>query len=95
MNARGQVVEQLRQLIVTAAPNPTQAAPVRHCRPDVPLDAVMPFSSVMALGVIVAVEERFQIVVTRDAARAAFEGGATLDKLATMVQHLRLVSHED
>jgi hypothetical protein len=88
MNATGAVVEQLRHLIVTAAPDPVQAAAVRRCPPDVPLDAVMPFSSVMALGVIVAVEDRFAISVTPDAARAAFAGGATLEKLAAMVQRL-------
>jgi hypothetical protein len=82
------VVEQLRHLIVAAAPDPAQATAVYRCPPDVPLDTVMPFSSVMALGVIVAVEDRFDIVVTRDAARAAFTEGATLEKLAVMVQRL-------
>lgn len=82
------VVEQLRTLIVTAAPDPAQAAAVRGCPIEVPLDAVMPFSSVIALGVIVAVEDRFHIVVTRDALRAAFAGGATLQKLAVMIEGL-------
>jgi hypothetical protein len=83
------VVEQLRTLIVTAAPDPVQAAAARGCPMDVALDTVMPFSSVIALGVIVAVEDRFGIVVTRDALQAAFADGATLEKLAVMIQGLR------
>jgi acyl carrier protein len=83
------VVEQLRTLIVTAAPDPAQAAAARGCPMDMPLDTVMPFSSVIALGVIVAVEDRFGIVVTRDALQGAFAGGATLEKLAVMIQRLR------
>jgi acyl carrier protein len=81
-------MEQLRALIVEAAPDPTQATAVYRCPPDAPLDTVMPFSSVIALGVIVAVEDRYDIVVTRDAARAAFADGPTLEKLALMVQRL-------
>jgi hypothetical protein len=88
VNTTSAVVEQLRHLIVTAAPDPAQAAAVYRCPPDVPLDTVMPFSSVIALGVIVAVEDRFDIVVTRDAARAAFAEGPTLETLAGMVQRL-------
>jgi len=83
------VVGQLRTLIVTAAPDPVQAAAVRGCPTDVPLDTVMPFSSVIALGVIVAVEDRFGIVVTRHAMQTAFIGGATLEKLAVMIQRLQ------
>jgi hypothetical protein len=83
------VVGQLRTLIVTAAPDPAQAAAVRGCPTDVPLDTVMPFSSVIALGVIVAVEDRFGIVVTRPAIQTAFTGGATLEKLAVMIQRLQ------
>jgi len=82
------IVEQLRHLIVSAAPDPAEAAAVHRCPPDAPLDAVMPFSSVMVLGVIVAVEDRYDVVVTREAAEAAFAGGATLEKLAVMVQRL-------
>lgn len=82
-------MRQLRTLIVAAAPDPAQAAVVRGCPPDVPLDAVMPFSSVIALGVIVAVEDRFGIVITRPALQAAFAGGPTLEKLADMIERLR------
>lgn len=83
------VVGQLRTLIVTAAPDPALAEAVRRCPADVPLDTVMPFSSVIALGVIVAVEDRFDIVVTRPAMQTAFTGGATLEKLAAMIQRLQ------
>lgn len=83
------VVGQLRTLIVAAAPDPAQAAGVRGCPTDVPLDSVMPFSSLIALGVIVAVEDRFGIVITRPALQAAFAGGATLEKLADMIERLR------
>lgn len=83
------VVGQLRTLIVAAAPDPAQAAAVRSCPTNVPLDTVMPFSSVIALGVIVAVEDRFGIVVTRPALQTAFAGGATLEKLAVMIDQLR------
>lgn len=83
------VVGQLRTLILTAAPDPARAEAVRRCPADVPLDTVMPFSSVIALGVIVAVEDRFDIVVTRPAIQTAFTGGATLEKLAVMIQRLR------
>lgn len=83
------VVGQLRTLIVATAPDPAQAAAVRTCPTDVPLDTIMPFSSVIALGVIVAVEDRFGIVVTRPALQRAFAGGATLEKLARMIEQLR------
>jgi len=83
------VVGQLRTLILAASPEPAQAAAVRSCPANAPLDTVMPFSSVMALGVIVAVEDRFGIVVTRPALQAAFAGGATLEKLAVMIEQLR------
>jgi len=89
VTAAAAVVGELRTLIVTAAPDPAQAAAVHGCPTDVPLDTVMPFSSVIALGVIVAVEDRFGIVVTRSALQAAFAGGATLQKLADMIQRLR------
>ena len=82
-------VGELRTLIIAAAPDPAQAAAVSGCPTDVPLDTVMPFSSVIALGVIVAVEDRFDIVVTRPALQTAFDGGATLEKLAVMIEQLR------
>lgn len=88
MIASGTVVDQLRDLIVTAAPDPAQAAAVRSCSAHAPLDAVIPFSSVIALGVIVAIEDHFGVVVTRDALRAAFAGGVTLEKLALMIQRV-------
>jgi hypothetical protein len=88
MIATGTVVDQLRDLIVAAAPDPAQAAAVRRCPADVPLDAVIPFSSVIALGAIVAIEDHFGVVVTRESMRAAFAGGVTLQKLALMIQRI-------
>jgi acyl carrier protein len=55
---------------------------------DEPLDAVIPFSSVIVLGTIVAVEERFGVRVTRQVLARALEGGVTLAKLAAMVEEL-------
>jgi hypothetical protein len=82
------LVAELRELIVQAAPDAVRAAPVRRCRVDEPLDAVIPFSSVIVLGTIVAVEERFGVRVTRQVLARALEGGVTLAKLAAMVEEL-------
>jgi len=68
------VVGQLRTLIVTAAPDPCRRQPCAACPTDVPLDTVMPFSSVITLGVIVAVEDRFDVVVTRSANSGGVRG---------------------
>ena len=40
-----------------AAPDENAALPVRNCSADEPLDAIIPFSSLILLGVVVAVEE--------------------------------------
>jgi hypothetical protein len=82
------LVSELRELIVEAAPDPARAAPVRRCRADELLDEVIPFSSVIVLGTIVAVEERFGIRITRPVLARALEGGVTLAKLAAMVEEL-------
>lgn len=88
-------VAELRELILAAAPDPAQAAPVRDCPADAPLDGVIPFSSVIVLGTVIALEDRYAIRITqRDLARA-FETngngaarGITLEKLAAMVETL-------
>jgi acyl carrier protein len=85
---RSDLVSELRELIVRAAPDSVQAAPVLHCRVDEPLDAVIPFSSVIVLGTIVAVEEQFGVRITRAVLSRALEGGVTLAKLAAMVEEL-------
>ena len=47
-------VAELRELIVRSAPDPQQASPVRTCPADAPLDGVIPFSSLIVLGTVVA-----------------------------------------
>ena len=82
------LVSELRELIVQAAPDPARAAPVRGFGVDDPLDEVIPFSSVIVLGTVVAVEERFGVRITRPVLARALEGGVTLAKLAAMVEEL-------
>ena len=62
------------------------AAPVARCHEDELLDNVIPFSSVILLGVVVAVEDRFGIVVTRTQLERACTGGSSLRKLARMIE---------
>ena len=83
------IVDELRELIITSAPYPAQAAPVRTCRADEPLDALIPFSSVIVLGTVIAVEDRYGITVRRADLQHALAGGVTLDKLAAMIEALR------
>ena len=84
-----ELIAQLRALIAESAPDPAQAAPVLTCAPDEPLDAVIPFSSLIVLGTVVAIEDELRIKVTRaDVSRAAV-GGATLRSLATMIEEIR------
>jgi hypothetical protein len=87
-----ETISELRELIIRAAPDPRQAEPVRRCRDDVPLDAVIPFSSLIVLGVVVAVEDRFGVRITRDALAQACSGGATLAGLAAMILELEAES---
>ena len=83
------IVDELRELIVASAPDPEQAAPVRTCRADAPLDGIIPFSSVIVLGTVIAVEDRYGITVRRADLQRALEGGVTLHKLAAMIEALR------
>ncbi|MBA3501236.1 MAG: hypothetical protein M4D80_08775 [Myxococcota bacterium] len=83
------IVDELRELIITSAPDPAQAAPVRTCRADEPLDGLIPFSSVIVLGTVIAVEDRYGITVRRADLQRALAGGVTLEKLATMIEELR------
>jgi acyl carrier protein len=76
-------------LIVKAAPDREQAEQVRGCGPDELLDAIIPFSSVILLGVVVAVEDRYSIRVTREALTNSCNGGTTLRKLAQMIEELK------
>jgi hypothetical protein len=61
---------------------------VRSCGEDELLDAIVPFSSIILLGVVVAVEDRYAIRVTRDSLEMISKGGTTLRKLALMVESL-------
>jgi acyl carrier protein len=62
------------------------ALPVRDCSADEPLDAIIPFSSVILLGVVVAIEDRYEISVTRDQLARACASGTTLRTLADMIE---------
>ena len=79
------MIDELRKLIVDAAPDPAQAQPVMTCDADQPLDAIIPFSSVIVLGVVVAVEDTYGVQVTKAMMMEALAGGVTLRKLANML----------
>ncbi len=83
------MIEELRQLIVEAAPDRALAEPVLACDQDTQLDGVIPFSSAIVLGVIVAVEDTYGIRVTKQMLQQALVGGATLRKLAQMIEGAR------
>ncbi|EEF61892.1 hypothetical protein [Pedosphaera parvula] len=89
------LTNELRELILRSAPDPNQAAAVESCGADEPLDTLIPFSSVIVLGLIIAVEDRYEVKVTRKAFVDALAGGATLNKLATMVRELKATSDEN
>jgi len=82
-------IAELRQLIVEAAPDRAQAEPALTCAEDEQLDGVIPFSSVIVLGVVVAVEDTYRIRVTKQMLQSALAGGATLRKLAVMIDQAR------
>jgi hypothetical protein len=82
-------VDALRRLIVAAAPDPALAEPVLACEVDTALDSLIPFSSLIVLGVIVAVEDTYGIRVTKPMIAQALSGGATLRKLAQMIEAAR------
>jgi hypothetical protein len=79
-------LDELRRLIVDAAPDRELAAPALHCDADAQLDTLIPFSSVIVLGVIVAVEDTYGIRVTKPMLASALAGGASLTKLARMIE---------
>ena len=83
------LIADLRELIVVSAPDPTKALAVRTCAPDEPLDGIIPFSSVIVLGTVIAVEDRYGITVRRADLERALEGGTvTLVRLAAMIASL-------
>lgn len=79
----------MRELILRAAPDESAALPVRNCAEDEPLDAIIPFSSLILLGVVVAVEDRYGIRITRDQLARACESGTNLRQLANMIEELQ------
>lgn len=83
------LLDELRELIVASAPDPAQASPVRTCGADELLDGIIPFSSVIVLGTVIAVEDRYGITVRRQDLARVLEGGVTLARLANMIDELR------
>jgi acyl carrier protein len=83
------MIAELRELIIRAAPDSASAEPVRYCSEDVSLDGVIPFSSLILLGVVVAVEDRYGVRITRDMLARACTTGTSLRHLALMIQELR------
>ena len=79
-------IDDLRKLIVEAAPDPALAEPALDCDEHTLLDGVIPFSSLIVLGVVVAVEDTYGIRVTKQMLQDALAGGATLRKLAAMIE---------
>ena len=71
-----------------AAPDPSAALPVRDCSADEPLDAIIPFSSVILLGVVVAVEDRYRVRITREQLAQASVSGTNLRQLAEMIEEV-------
>ena len=92
MEATADIVGELRELIIKAAPDPAQAAGVRNCGDDELLDAIIPFSSLILLGVVVAVEDRYAIRITRDSLARTCTAGTTLRNLALMIESLQVDS---
>ena len=75
-----------------AAPDVNAALPVRDCSEDEPLDAIIPFSSLILLGVVVAVEDRYRIRITREQLARASVSGANLRQLADMIESVSSVA---
>lgn len=71
-----------------AAPDINAALPVRNCSEDEPLDAIIPFSSLILLGVVVAVEDRYGIRITREQLSRASVSGTNLRQLADMIEEV-------
>lgn len=82
-------IDELRTLIVDAAPDRALAEPALNIGADIELDRAIPFSSVIVLGVIVAIEDTYDIRVTKQMIAQVIGGGATLRKLAQMIEAAR------
>jgi acyl carrier protein len=77
----------LRELIMRAAPDVNAAMPVRDCSPDEPLDALIPFSSLILMGVVVAIEDRYGFRVTSGQLSQACQKVTSLRTLADMIEN--------
>ncbi len=82
-------IDTLRALILRASPDPGRAEPVRTLDPDVPLNAAIPFDSLIILGFVVAVEDHFGVRVDRATLVRVTGGTPTLRSLAQVVGELR------
>ncbi|MCP4448226.1 MAG: hypothetical protein GY811_23240 [Myxococcales bacterium] len=83
------LVRKLRELIVESAPDPQVAGPILECSIDTPIDSVIPFSSLIVLGTIVAVEHQFDISVSKEAWNQGLKQEPTLRRLAGLIEELR------
>lgn len=83
------LVEALRALLVRCAPDPELAAPALSCAPDAPLNEIIPFSSLIILGFVVAVEDQFGVRVDHRTLLRVTEGAPTLRRLADTIRALR------
>jgi acyl carrier protein len=84
-------VNELRELILRSAPDEMKAQPVLSCGEDERLDSLMPFSSIIVLGVIVSIEDRYGIKITKEAFENLAKDGVTLAKITEMVNALQRV----
>jgi acyl carrier protein len=83
------VIEELRTLIHRASPEPGLADPVLSCGIDDVLDSVLPFSSLVVLGVIVAFEDQYGVRITKTLWAEKVGKEPTLRRLATIVEELK------
>ena len=74
-------------MIIRAAPDVNAAIPVRDCSPDQPLDTLIPFSSLILMGVVVAIEDRYGFRVTSDQLAQACQRVTSLRTLADMIEN--------
>jgi hypothetical protein len=81
-------ITELRELILNAAPDQSVAQPVLNCEAYEPLDKVIPFSSVIVLGVIIALEDKYKIKISQEVLKRVSEGGITLNKIAAMISKM-------
>lgn len=89
------MISTLRTLILRASPDERMARPVATCGKDELLDSLIPFSSIIVLGVIVAIEDEFHIRVTREDLEETLTQGTTLENLARVVRSIQRRTNEN